>query len=147
MECRLSYSPESFRCQISLRIETDEHGTPVADVREVKFGGIVTDKRYAAVAWILPIPHKLCSLVEKMLRRAQLAILNPFLPSDYFLDVNIDKWESGQPTASSKGQLQFSSNVVCISKQCRPPEACLHDCFGRNFCREMTTWKTRVCME
>lgn len=49
-----------------------------------------------------------------MLRRAQLAILNPTLPSEFFLNVDIEKWESGQLPFGSKRQLQFSSNVVCI---------------------------------
>lgn len=58
MECRLSYSPESFRCQIYLRIETDEHGNPVPDVGEVRFGSEVQDKRYDLITWMQPTSNK-----------------------------------------------------------------------------------------
>ncbi|KAL5530980.1 hypothetical protein ACEPAG_3856 [Sanghuangporus baumii] len=98
MECRLSYSPESFRCQISLRIEIDEFGNPVQNVRETKFGPILTDK----------------STLEEMLRKAQLAILNPSVPKESFVNIDLDNLEPGQPPFGSRRQLQFSPNVVCI---------------------------------
>ncbi|KAL5536401.1 hypothetical protein ACEPAF_223 [Sanghuangporus sanghuang] len=98
MECRMTYSPESFRCQISLRIEVDELGNPVQNVREVKFGPVLTDK----------------STLEKMLQRAQLAILNPTVPKEFFVDLYLDNVQPGQPPFGSRRQLQFSPNVVCI---------------------------------
>ena len=78
-----------------LRLEKDENGQPVPDVKEVQFGSIITDK----------------SKLEDMLRRAQLAILNPSVNYKSFIDFEIDKSTPGQPPL---GSLQFSSNVVCL---------------------------------
>ena len=49
-----------------------------------------------------------------MLRRAQLAILNPGVPSDRFVDLNLDELHPGDLPLGSAYQLQFSANVVCI---------------------------------
>ncbi|KAL5513678.1 hypothetical protein ACEPAH_4077 [Sanghuangporus vaninii] len=98
MECRMSYSPESFRCQISLRLEVDELGNPVKNVREVKFGPLLTDK----------------STLEEMLRRAQLAILNPSVPKEFFVNLDLDNVQPGQPPFGMTRQLQFSPNVICV---------------------------------
>lgn len=62
MECRLTQSPgEPWKCQVSLRIEySDETGKRLPETREKKFGPLITDP----------------SLLEDVLRRAQLAVLN-----------------------------------------------------------------------
>ena len=59
MECRLQNSAEPWKCQVLLRFKKDENGQPNQDVREIKFGPVLTDK----------------SQLEEMLRRAQLAVL------------------------------------------------------------------------
>ncbi|KAH8117944.1 P-loop containing nucleoside triphosphate hydrolase protein [Phellopilus nigrolimitatus] len=67
-------------------------------VQEEKFGPVLHDK----------------SQLEDMLRRAQLAILNPSLAAEKFIDLDLSKVSAGQKPAGSTRQLQFSSNVVCL---------------------------------
>ncbi|EJC99594.1 uncharacterized protein FOMMEDRAFT_148530 [Fomitiporia mediterranea MF3/22] len=98
MECRLSNSSEPFKCQISLRIEEDEFGMRVDKVKETKFGTVLHDK----------------SQLEVMLRRAQLAILNPSVSKEKFVDLNIEALDPDEPPLDSTRQLQFSANVVCL---------------------------------
>jgi hypothetical protein len=52
--------------------------------------------------------------LEKVLRRAQLAILNPSLPPIAFVDFDLDSLQDGVPPLGSNEQLAFSSNVVCL---------------------------------
>ena len=98
MECRLQNSSGPWKCQVLLRLEKDESGQPVPDVQEVRFGEVITDK----------------SKLEDMLRRAQLAILNPSVNYKSFIDFDIDQCISGQPPLGSQKLLQFSSNIVCL---------------------------------
>ncbi|EJC99591.1 uncharacterized protein FOMMEDRAFT_92854 [Fomitiporia mediterranea MF3/22] len=98
MECRLSNSPEPFKCQIFLRIEKDQFGLPVREVKETKFGPLLHDKRE----------------LEVMLRRAQLAILNPSVPKDRFADLDLETLDPDKPPLGSFRQLQFSPNVICL---------------------------------
>lgn len=100
MECRLTQSDEGWKCQVSLRIEfNDESGKRLPDVREKLFGPIVTDP----------------ALLEDVLRRAQLAILNPSVDSTKFVDYNVHDTRGGMgPPLGSAKQLQFSRNVVCL---------------------------------
>lgn len=44
MECRLANSQEAFKCQVLLRIEKDEYGNPVKEIKETKFGPLLQDK-------------------------------------------------------------------------------------------------------
>lgn len=68
MECRLSRSNSPWECVVSLLITTD---SGVADQPRIeRFGP--------------PIYHK--REVEDRIRRAQLAILNPFIPAASFLN-------------------------------------------------------------
>lgn len=57
---------------------------------------------------------KLFSVLEDMLRRAQLAILNPSVEASRFVDFDIEMLDPGELPLGSKLQLQFSSNVVCL---------------------------------
>jgi hypothetical protein len=98
MECRLAQSSEPWSCQILLRIEKDEQGNRVAEVRELKFGGVIKDKL----------------LLEDMLRRAQLAILNPSVASHRFVDFDLTSVGSKDLPLGSTQQLSFSENVVCL---------------------------------
>ena len=98
MECRLSNSTGPWKCQILLRFEKDESGNPLPETVEENFGPVIFDR---------------CEL-EPMLRRAQLAILNPSKPPSEFVDYDLDLVVPGHVPAGSSRQLQFSSNVVCI---------------------------------
>ncbi|KAL4246136.1 hypothetical protein ABKN59_008971 [Abortiporus biennis] len=97
MECRLTYALTEWKCQVLLRCETDQHGN-VVHGREVKFGPVLQDK----------------TELEEMLRRAQLAILNPSVQSSRFVDFDTSTLAHGELPLGSTSQLQFSSNVVCL---------------------------------
>lgn len=98
MECRLTNSPEPWKCQILLRMETDDNGRPLLVKKEVPFG--------------LPILER--SHLEEMIRRAQLAILNPSVSAENFLDFDTGTLAPGELPLGSTRQLSFSSNVVCL---------------------------------
>ena len=68
-ECRLSYSPQPWKCIVSLRITTDAKGQPLGQSKNEIFGDPIYDKKQ----------------VEDRIRRAQLAILNPGRPTKSFL--------------------------------------------------------------
>ncbi|KAG8913276.1 hypothetical protein FRC01_004628, partial [Tulasnella sp. 417] len=89
MECRLQYGPV-WSCKISLRFHVDRTGRALAITREVPFGSTLYNAED----------------VEKMLRRAQRAILRPELDPTEFLD-DSDLHAFGVP-------LTFSGNCVCI---------------------------------
>lgn len=99
MECRLQNSPDPWKCQVFLRFEKDEVGQSISEVKEIKFGSLLTDK----------------SQLEEMLRRAQLAILNPSVPYTSFVDLDTSRIPPGEPIFGDKKSLQFSSNVVALN--------------------------------
>jgi len=91
LECRLEYSPDKWSCRVFLRFERGSEGEALEQVKEIDFGGIITDK----------------TEVEVRLRRAQRAILRPSLESELFLrdeDLSIKE----------PPPLSFSSNCVCM---------------------------------
>ena len=94
MECRLTNSKHPWQCQILLRRETNEDGHRVP-AKEERFGPLLHDK----------------SLLEEMIRRAQLAILNPDVPTKFFETFDTT---SGARHPDASKQLAFSSNVVCL---------------------------------
>ncbi|KAF9507704.1 hypothetical protein BS47DRAFT_1488702 [Hydnum rufescens UP504] len=101
MECRLQQSEKPWESQVFLRIETDSSGRRLNQIKEAKFGPVLHDK----------------DALELMLRRAQLAILNPSVESSKFVRLGEKEALSaadGIPPLGSKEQLAFSSNVVCI---------------------------------
>lgn len=100
MECRLTHSPLAWRCQVLLRKETDENGNKVS-AKEIPFGPVLLDK----------------TQLEEMLRRAQLAILNPSLPPSFFEDFDTKSLKLGEKPPGSIRQLAFSNNVVCLDLQ------------------------------
>ncbi len=94
MECRLQTGP-IWSCKIVLRFTVDVHGNPLSDVRRVDFGETLHDK----------------AEVQKMLRRAQRAILRPsIIDHRLFLD-DSDEDLPGHPAQS------FSANCVCVEVQ------------------------------
>ena len=99
MECRLTRSNGPWRCQMFLRFERDINGKPMTPVKEVIFGDVLTDEKH----------------LEDALRRAQLAILNPKVPYNKFINLNLaDVQPDGSiPFAAERG-LSFSPNVVCL---------------------------------
>ena len=95
MECRLVRNDGPWQCQVRLRRESDATGK---EVKEVPFGPLLQDK----------------AQLEEMLRRAQLAILNPSLPSSFFEDFDTKSLEPKERPPGSAKQLAFSNDVVCI---------------------------------
>ncbi len=98
MECRLSNTPDSWSCQISIRWEFDTNGDRVDEVSEVLFGTHFTEKED----------------VEPMLRRAQAAILNPTVPLSHFLGIDIQALRAGDTKVPGAKPLAFSRNVICV---------------------------------
>ncbi|TCD65552.1 hypothetical protein EIP91_002516 [Steccherinum ochraceum] len=89
-ECRLSWSSEPWRCVVSVRFITDEHGVALGQIRNETFGEPIFDK----------------SLVEERIRRAQRAILNPSKSSREFL--------TGPDEDPADRDLTFSINCVSL---------------------------------
>ncbi len=104
MECRLKQSTKAWSCQIRLRRkrDTDLDGLSSAltvgkkNAREESFGPLLTNKLE----------------LELMIRRAQLAILNPSLPVSRFVEMTEQEIDEG--FVGNDGQLQFSQDVVCL---------------------------------
>ncbi|KIO31584.1 hypothetical protein M407DRAFT_67645 [Tulasnella calospora MUT 4182] len=89
MECRLQYG-DVWSCKISLRFSVDRTGQPLTVVRDIPFGPTLYNAED----------------VEKMLRRAQRAILRPDLDPVLFVD-DSDLHVFGVP-------MTFSRNCVSI---------------------------------
>ncbi|KAF8603999.1 hypothetical protein BDV93DRAFT_117624 [Ceratobasidium sp. AG-I] len=89
-ECRLAFSNDPWKCTVHLRFLKDEKGNDISPIRNVQFGGVITNKVD----------------VEDRLRRAQLAILNPGVDSDKYL--------TGNAPAGSSGEVAFSENFVSV---------------------------------
>lgn len=100
MECRLVKRPGvSWHCQVFLRIETDRYSRQVRDIKETPFGGIIRSTQ----------------ALEVMLRRAQLAILNPSVNPRRFVKFDVSTLSDGIPPLGSEEQMAFSANVVCVT--------------------------------
>ncbi|KAF8311941.1 hypothetical protein DL93DRAFT_2060395, partial [Clavulina sp. PMI_390] len=100
MECRLQQrSGSSWHCQVYLRLESDQDGNKLREVQETAFGPVLDSKIE----------------LEKMLRRAQLAILNPSVGMNHFVDLDVDDAENVDMPIDLSGQVAFSSNVVCVT--------------------------------
>ncbi|KWU47196.1 hypothetical protein RHOSPDRAFT_31339 [Rhodotorula sp. JG-1b] len=78
MEIRLRSSPDPWSCRVSLRFETDAENRPIETIREIPFGPSSED------------PDE----VEGLLRRTQLAILNPYIKDKEFF-VKLSDEEAG----------------------------------------------------
>ena len=95
MELRLASSTNPWQSQILLRYETDEYGQKI-QTREERFGPVLHDK----------------SELEEMIRRAQLAILNPGMPKGFFETFDTKSLKPREKVPNSPKHLDFSSNVV-----------------------------------
>lgn len=82
-----------WSCQISIRWEFTADGSIDENVREVAFSGKIQDKEE----------------VELMLRRAQMAVLNPARKVGDFVDMPVKQLKD-----FGKNGLQFSRNTVCV---------------------------------
>lgn len=99
MECLHSYTKDEWSCQIKIRWEYDESDSSdkrLGEVKEADFGPCLTDKNQ----------------VELMLRRAQAAVLNPYISEEKFVEVSLERLKA--PKADGGKPLLFSRNVVCI---------------------------------
>lgn len=94
-------SHDEFRltvvCTCASASERNENGAKSNKIQELPFGPLLDDKQD----------------LEGMLRRAQLAILNPHLPANFFEDLDSSDFEAFPPDGAPR-QLQFSPNLVCI---------------------------------
>lgn len=86
-----------WQCSVKLRFEVDEKGTQLPHVRNIAFDS-TTD------------PTK----VADILRRAQLAILNPSVDSLKFKSFNLDTLEDDISPLGSTKQFDFSENLVAV---------------------------------
>ncbi|KAJ3559507.1 hypothetical protein NM688_g311 [Phlebia brevispora] len=100
MECRLIHSNRPWQCQVLLRKETDENGNKIP-AKEVPFGPLLHDK----------------TQLEEMLRRAQLAVLNPSVSPSLFENFDTKSLKPGEKPLGSVKQLAFSDDVVCLDLQ------------------------------
>ncbi|KAJ7099999.1 P-loop containing nucleoside triphosphate hydrolase protein [Mycena belliarum] len=90
LECRLSSSTKAWSCRISIRFEYDDKGRALKEITERPANK---------------------SEVEVILRRAQLAVLNPGVAFETILEMNPDDLKKGIP---GKVPLPFSRNIVCV---------------------------------
>lgn len=93
MECRLRFSSDAWKCQVSIRWEFDSNGQRLL-IREDHFGPPVTNK----------------DDLEIILRRAQSAVLHPEVPADQFHSKSLQDLKALQLQSA----LPFSRNVVCL---------------------------------
>ncbi|KAK4705698.1 hypothetical protein P7C70_g494, partial [Phenoliferia sp. Uapishka_3] len=99
-EVQLKSSTLAWSCQISIRILVDQHGVEQAP-RQFQFGPTLVDP----------------AQVEPMLRKAQLAILNPGAEPSFFVNLSqesINRINSGELPSGCTKQLSFSRNLVCV---------------------------------
>ncbi|KAG9123954.1 hypothetical protein FRC07_013378 [Ceratobasidium sp. 392] len=89
-ECRLAFSTEPWSCMVYLRFLKDQDGNDISPVRNIPFGGVITEKED----------------VEERLRRAQLAILNPSVDATSYLNDTYPK--------TSANAVAFSENFVSV---------------------------------
>ncbi|KAF9078476.1 P-loop containing nucleoside triphosphate hydrolase protein [Rhodocollybia butyracea] len=100
-ECRLSYAeaPALWKCVIFIRTITDKNGQPLGRARNEQFGDVILDKEDV---------EERIFFVEKRIKRAQYAILNPDVPWNQILSGEID-------IESNENGLTFSSNYVSFA--------------------------------
>ncbi|KAJ7605171.1 P-loop containing nucleoside triphosphate hydrolase protein [Roridomyces roridus] len=95
LECRLASAPE-WACRISIRREFDFSGRRIAgEVSEIPFGDLIRNR----------------DEVEMMLRRAQLAVLDPTLEIARIMRMELKELKE---TLQDRRTAEFSKNVVCI---------------------------------
>lgn len=100
MECRLQQqNGVQWHSQVYIRLETDRNGHPLREIEEKPFGGSIRKK----------------DELETMLRRAQLAILNPSVQMEWFVDLDVDALDINTASFGPSDGLAFSSNVVCVT--------------------------------
>ncbi|KAI0002252.1 P-loop containing nucleoside triphosphate hydrolase protein [Russula compacta] len=87
IECRLTHGDEQWECRVFLR---RSGGRSSFGQSKEPFGDPITDKDF----------------VEDLVLRAQLAILNPSIPAESFLDRNAN--------LSAPTELSFSPDIVCL---------------------------------
>jgi hypothetical protein len=105
MECRMVTAEFSeWSCQISVRKTEGIRNVALAKTEEIKFGPLIRHP----------------DLVEPMLRKAQLAALNPHMNVEELIRFDLKAYDkTGQdgnpPGPISPDQLSFTKNVTCIT--------------------------------
>jgi hypothetical protein len=89
IECRLMRGV-TWLCRVYLRRSSTSRGANSSELSKERFGDDITDS----------------DSVKERVERAQLAILNPSLPAETFLDDNTD--------LRAPAELSFSTNIVCL---------------------------------
>ena len=101
MECRMiTNASAEWTCQIKIRRE-------IEDATGQKILSEQIEKPFGA-----PISHP--PDVEQMLRRAQLAVLNPSVPSDDFVNYDLADLDEDVPPLNSDKQYSFTPNLVIL---------------------------------
>ncbi|KAJ7149427.1 P-loop containing nucleoside triphosphate hydrolase protein [Mycena crocata] len=94
MECRLASAPQ-WSCRISIRHEFDASGKRLPKISEQEFGGVISDK----------------DTVEIMLRRAQLAVLDPKAAMSDVMKMGVEELKEKMQDGKTPS---FSKNIVCV---------------------------------
>jgi hypothetical protein len=81
---------ETWTCRVFLRRYSSLGGANSSELSKEPFGDDITDR----------------DLVKDRVERAQLAILNPSLPAETFLNVNAD--------LRAPADVSFSNSIVCL---------------------------------
>lgn len=89
IECRLTRG-DTWSCRVFLRRVPTSGKAKLSELSKEPFGDDITDKEF----------------VENRIFRAQLAILNPSLPSETFLE--------GNAVLGVQTELSFSPSIVCL---------------------------------
>jgi hypothetical protein len=96
-ECKLSYSPDKWKCLVTLRFIEDGQGQNIGQAKTVPFGEPILEK----------------SQVEERIRRAQRAILNPSTDHVHFLEgLDVDPPRREQTFSRNCVSLQISGSEV-----------------------------------
>lgn len=98
MDVQMSRKDVPWQCRIVLRMEIDDrNGSQLEEVKNIDF-----DTTHDA------------HMVALILRRAQLAILNPSVPAEKFVKFDVDSLKENQIPLGSNKQYEFSTNTVCV---------------------------------
>ena len=94
-ECRLSFSEEPWQARVSIRFSVDKYGSPLDKTTIRPFGDTIFENTHTSKLDI-----------EDRIKRAQLAVLNPGIPANDFLTVDLP--------FSKPNESRFSKNSIIL---------------------------------